>query len=51
MTDLKNKLTEKMPKINLIPLKDTAVNTKTQAGYDLLMIVFEAGGWKWNYSR
>ncbi len=35
------------PQLNLTPMKETAVNTQTQEQYDILMQVYECGGWKW----
>ncbi|MDD5133044.1 MAG: hypothetical protein PHD81_03065 [Candidatus Nanoarchaeia archaeon] len=37
----------KKPKIELTPLGITAVNTKTQEEYQILMQVYEIGGWGW----
>jgi len=36
------------PILSLTPLEKTAVNTPTQEDYDVLMQVYECGGWKWN---
>ena len=35
------------PILHLIPMKKTAVNTKTQEEYWDLMRIYECGGWKW----
>ena len=35
------------PKLDLIPLEKTAVNTPTQQEYNTLMQVYECGGWEW----
>ena len=42
-----NKMTT-LSKIILTPLKKTAVSVPTQEKYDVLMQVYEAGGWKWS---
>ncbi len=36
------------PKLDLIPIKETAVNTPTQKDYLNLMRVYECGGWIWS---
>ena len=41
-----NKMTT-LSKIILTPLKKTAVSVPTQEKYDVLMQVYEAGGWRW----
>ena len=43
-----NKLIQKgkIPKINLTPLERTAVKTPTKEDYDLLMKVYQVGGWR-----
>ncbi len=35
------------PKLNLIPIKNTVVNTTTQKNYWDLIRIYECGGWKW----
>jgi hypothetical protein len=35
------------PILELTPLRKTVVNTPTPEGYDLLMQVYECGGWVW----
>jgi hypothetical protein len=53
-TQLENKLKyniKKIPKLELIPIENTAVNPKTQKEYDTLMQIYDAGEWKWkNYA-
>ena len=49
--NLENKFTAKMPKINLIPLENIAINIKTQKDWNALMIGYQAGNWKWMYSN
>jgi hypothetical protein len=36
------------PQIELIVLEKTVVHTPTQEEYDVLMQVYEGGGWEWN---
>ncbi|MDO8516872.1 MAG: hypothetical protein Q7S33_01995 [Nanoarchaeota archaeon] len=39
---------DRKPILNLTHLVKTAVNTPTQEDYNILMRVYECGGWKWN---
>ncbi|MCK4650455.1 hypothetical protein KAT36_04465 [Candidatus Pacearchaeota archaeon] len=36
------------PKLDLTPLEGTGVRVPTQEEYDILMQVYECGGWKWS---
>ena len=49
-TPKKSKLerdSEGKPRITLSPLEKTVVNTSTQEKYNILMQVYECGGWRW----
>jgi hypothetical protein len=47
-TDLKYDENEK-PKLKLVPMKKTAVQTRTREDFDNLVQVYESGGWKWDF--